>query len=631
MKIVRDAFVLLFVGGAMTLALGGEASPIVEKGPGGEPRPWTNVALPEENETFHFAFISDRTGGHREGVFEDAIKKLNLLGPAFVISVGDLVEGMADVPLGQTDIREVMRRQYDEVEQIISPLRPRFYFLPGNHDYYAQTELGPIWNERFGRAYHAFTFGNVLFMLLNTEEGGYANFGPAQTEWAVKTLKEHPDVRWTFLVMHVPAWVSMRHKGWNEIESALQGRGHTAVCGDLHNYSLQRYGDADHIVLATTGGSSRLRGPAEGTFDHVTQVTFRKGEKEPLIANLELKGIFAKDLRTKPFDPDEADMNGAFELWTDPIMLRPEYAGGPFVLTAYNSSTRPLRFEGKVSSQAAGIVVTPDTFYFTAAPKSDTAFPMVVTTQAPLNAPAQKPFAIDLRVTLADSERAVFRQATLPARPVETFAAPMLKGEAVVDGRLDEWTDVRFYDMTAPSEAEQRGASFATAYTDESILVAAKVRDPDPGMVRDHNPQQHAEFLYHDVAGAIFQENAIEVRLDARAEPDRSHGNGWNWFTGHLFLASYPGSATEPLVPMLAEKLPVKVSQAVVHESGSYTFELAIPISYLRQLLGDDWQAYRLNIVIHDRTADGRFIRYSWQPDWRSSDNAFGSGTFFRE
>jgi hypothetical protein len=40
--------------------------------------------------------VTDRTGGHREHVFRDAMPKVNLLRPAFVMSVGDLIEGYTE-------------------------------------------------------------------------------------------------------------------------------------------------------------------------------------------------------------------------------------------------------------------------------------------------------------------------------------------------------------------------------------------------------------------------------------------------------------------------------------------------------------------------------------------------------
>src|SRR6185503_15132382 len=55
--------------------------------------PWTHLRLNDAPETFHFVVISDRTGGHRPRIFSQAVEQINLLQPAFVVSVGDLIEG----------------------------------------------------------------------------------------------------------------------------------------------------------------------------------------------------------------------------------------------------------------------------------------------------------------------------------------------------------------------------------------------------------------------------------------------------------------------------------------------------------------------------------------------------------
>ena len=47
-------------------------------------------------DNFQFAIISDLTGGYRQGIFDDAVKKLNLLEPEFVMSVGDLIQGYTE-------------------------------------------------------------------------------------------------------------------------------------------------------------------------------------------------------------------------------------------------------------------------------------------------------------------------------------------------------------------------------------------------------------------------------------------------------------------------------------------------------------------------------------------------------
>src|SRR5690606_12598337 len=63
----------------------------VEKAP--TTNPWTHLKLNNKPGNFQFVIVSDRHGGGRRGVFEDAVRKINLLQPEFVISVGDLIQG----------------------------------------------------------------------------------------------------------------------------------------------------------------------------------------------------------------------------------------------------------------------------------------------------------------------------------------------------------------------------------------------------------------------------------------------------------------------------------------------------------------------------------------------------------
>src|SRR5262245_18966304 len=55
--------------------------------------PWTSLAPYVAADQFQFAIVSDGTGGHRRGVFSKAVQQVNLMQPAFVMSVGDLIEG----------------------------------------------------------------------------------------------------------------------------------------------------------------------------------------------------------------------------------------------------------------------------------------------------------------------------------------------------------------------------------------------------------------------------------------------------------------------------------------------------------------------------------------------------------
>ena len=95
----------------------------------GESKPWTHLDVNNGEDQFQFAIVTDRTGGHRPGVFMDGVNKLNLLQPEFVMSVGDLIEGYTE------DVAEI-DRQWDEfdgfVDQVVHALflcsrKPRLY------------------------------------------------------------------------------------------------------------------------------------------------------------------------------------------------------------------------------------------------------------------------------------------------------------------------------------------------------------------------------------------------------------------------------------------------------------------------------------------------------------------------
>ena len=122
-----------------------------------------------------------------------------------------------------------------------------------------------------------------------------------QLEWAEAELRSHADARWTFVFLHQPLWeYDERQKssggpgtGFQKLQEALGERDYTIFAGHHHRYLKSVRGDRKYVKLATTGGSSRLRGPEQGEFDHVAWVTMT--QDGPVIANLLLDGILNDD------------------------------------------------------------------------------------------------------------------------------------------------------------------------------------------------------------------------------------------------------------------------------------------------------------------------------------------------
>ena len=258
----------------------------------GEARPWSDVGFKADPDDFQFAVISDRFGGRRKGVFTEALAKLNLLQPEFVMSVGDLING------GNEDLKR-FGAEYDELDKMLTGLDMRFFRTAGNHDISNPVMLSE-YKKRYGTPYYHFLYKDVLFLVVCTEDGGQrGKISSDQVAYMKKALEENPDARWTFVFMHNPLFVPNK-KGemdtqWTEIEDALKERQHTVFAGHWHNYGKREKHGQSYIRLATTGGGSGLNGIKTGKFDHLVWITMTS--QGPRIANLMLDGIHSEDVR----------------------------------------------------------------------------------------------------------------------------------------------------------------------------------------------------------------------------------------------------------------------------------------------------------------------------------------------
>ncbi|MDP6244594.1 MAG: metallophosphoesterase, partial [Myxococcota bacterium] len=143
------------------LAGPGTAAPISEvTAPEGK-APWTGLEARDADSDFHFVVVTDRTGEHRDGVFAGAMPKIDLVEPAFVVSVGDLIEGY-------TEDRADLLEQWQEIDGYVRSLRAPFFYVPGNHDF-SNEVMSKLWRERYGPSFYDFWYKDVHFVVLNSE------------------------------------------------------------------------------------------------------------------------------------------------------------------------------------------------------------------------------------------------------------------------------------------------------------------------------------------------------------------------------------------------------------------------------------------------------------------------------
>jgi hypothetical protein len=249
-------------------------------------KPWTNLEFYNDPSNFQFALVSDNTGGMRPGIFEKGIEKLNLMMPEFVLSVGDLIQGY-------TEDTSQIRAEWEDFSQKIDELKVPFFYLPGNHDI-TNLVMQKEWEARYGRRYYYFTYKDVLFIILDSNDDDDHNLTEDQTAFAINALKANPDARWTFVLMHHPIWKYDTGGRFEKIEAEMADRAHTVIAGHEHHYQYIERKKSNYYVLGTTGGGSALRGDRFGEFDHIVWVTM--SDEGPVMANLKLDGILSHDI-----------------------------------------------------------------------------------------------------------------------------------------------------------------------------------------------------------------------------------------------------------------------------------------------------------------------------------------------
>jgi predicted MPP superfamily phosphohydrolase len=285
------------------------------------PTPWSVTDFNNNEDQFTFAIISDLNGGEREGIFSVAVEQTNLFNPAFVLSVGDLIDG-------GTEDKAQLQKEWESFDDRASKLNAPFFHLGGNHDL-TNVVMRDFWNDRYGPTYYHFRYKNILFLMMDSEnyetkrmqeiylarakalaildgdhpedyqkseyfamdERNTGEISDAQNAYFEKVIDANPYVEWTFVLMHKPVWLRKTGRNLSRIETALANRKHTIINGHRHSYAHEVRNNSDYIMLGTTGGSQNAANA--GAYDHITLVTMKKGQ-EPSWVNLKMAGILDK-------------------------------------------------------------------------------------------------------------------------------------------------------------------------------------------------------------------------------------------------------------------------------------------------------------------------------------------------
>ena len=583
------------------------------------PSPWTEKGFLDDSDEFQFVIVSDRTGGHREGVFGDALTKINDLRPEFVMSVGDLINGSTD------DVQQVAR-EWKEFIGLVDILQMRFFYVPGNHDIWDDA-ASEQWRKRFGPSYYHFIYKGVLFLCLNTQDGGLPRIGPEQVSFARRILDANPEVRWTLVFLHQPLWDYEDRSGWPLVERALQGRQHTVFAGHRHRYVSYQRDQYKYYQLATTGGGSSLNGPIHGKFDHVTWVTM--SAKGPVLANLRLDGILEADLRTEPVARLTERLGGEYEIRLDPITGHSP-GRGETVLHLTNRAQIPLEVRCRWDVHDR-LRPTPYAFSETVAPGSTKTVKVLVQWSPGPNLTIEDALPLEVNATYRPDglSQPVFWKHTfytaLDRTPVvERVAA----GALTLDGRLDDWASLPFSmdqpqqingDVTLWKGPQDLRSRFGLAQDEEFLYFGIQVQD-DQWIHRDDKTSSYQDFviLYLDLQPPEAGSNPLG------GPGDETEGK-------KLTLRLVPPSSAGQAIVGPGEKDLEGARILGAPSAEGYTLEGAIPHGSLDRFQGGSWKTLRWNLAARDvDSLTGSRVFLWWKPLWKTMESHPRSGVFRR-
>ena len=567
-----------------------------------EGKPYTNIVLNDNSSKFHFVVTPDHTGAHRSGILQKGIDRINLMQPEFVVSIGDLIEGY-------TSDRKDIEKQWSEFNKTISQLKMPFFYVAGNHDY-TSLEMSEIWKEKYSVEYYYFTYKNVLFLCLNSEDGVTAlknpDFSDKQVDFVEKTLADHPNVSWTMVFMHQPLWLTPTAKNWFKVEKLLSARKHTVFTGHTHQYALyNRNNKNDYFVLSTMGGVNSLRGKEYGEFDHFMWVTMT--DEGPSYANILLDGVEDKNVQTAERLEREELLNTSTPVQFEPYF----YVGKPdktiLWKVKFNNPTKDeLEYQVNLKAEK-GIKLS----------QTSISKKLAVGASAEMTLTAEstekgnwQPFVADVIVRAQNQSD---WKTKVHVQPNEKLFIDEITKPIVIDGNLDEWGKLRFSKKDSVSNT---GFNYDIRSDNQFLYIAMDVTDADIQAGSTHTN------LNQDGAFVVFDARPLSTSAFNLRNPDKM---AVEW----LFMIASPTANEFELG--FKNQMPKGITAKGRKTVKGYAVEYTIHQALLKHFQGEDWKTIRLNIAVADKnTGDlGEPNRISWQPDWM--ENNPGTGMFFRK
>lgn len=243
---------------------------------------------------FQFVILGDRTGGAVPGVYEQAWREAARDHPAFVITVGDTIEGGSDL---------TMDSEWQAIIHELAPYRRyRIFFTPGNHDVWSLASAQAFEKYTKRPLHYSFDYRQAHFTILDNSRTD--SLPAEELAYLQKDLALHAKQPVKFVFSHRPSWIlqTVLDNPDTPLQRLAEKYGvRYIIAGHIHEMLRFQVRDVLYLSMASSGG--HLRGTKQykdGWFFEHTLVTVNGNSVTFQIK--ELSPPFGQGRVTKPQD-----------------------------------------------------------------------------------------------------------------------------------------------------------------------------------------------------------------------------------------------------------------------------------------------------------------------------------------
>jgi predicted phosphodiesterase len=453
---------------------------------------------------FHFAVLSDRTGGHIEGVYPRVIEEIARLNPDFVVTVGDHIEGYGD------DMT-LANAQWDTIIAFFERLECPVYVTPGNHDIWSD-DSEEVWRERVGvEPYYSFEHEGTHFAVLdNSRLESWSDAEAGQLEWLRADLEQADGSDNVFVFAHKPLWTQTLALGESDPLHDILAAHNVDVhfTGHVHHYFSAEYDGVSYISMGSSGGDMGVSASSEprGQFFQFGWVTVDEDRYE--VAVVELGGVHGPDVSTLSVQEEIGRAEGEY-IRAEPIVLEgADEVDGEIIVVVENHTPRVIE-DAVAWTVPDGWTIEPQSVPVSVPPGDTTKVVFRGTSHGSLfPAPAYV-----VRYPLSDGREI---RATGAPRIVRVAEAAELERAPELDGSVDErcWSGVgaeRAFYSEDGRPGVQGETEFRFAFDSENLYIAAVCLDPGIENLSSGTADRDGPVYGEDCVGFFIQPRTDEM------------------------------------------------------------------------------------------------------------------------